>query len=646
MPQAAPPSEGGGPNGRAPGYARVIVDVRPAHLDHPFDYRIPEGATVGIGQRVRVAFAGRRRTGWVVDLADEPETDPARVRDLALVQGETRWFDRDDLRFYRWVADRWAGTLADVLRHAVPARVAAVDREAAEWPAPPPCTPSRPPPAAAWEAYGAESLLAAADAPDESGAPAFWWRPLADADPAGAVAELAARTLAAGRGVLVIAPEPNAPALDAVAGLDPDRTVDWRAAQGPRSRHRAFLRGRTGHARVAVGERGAVFAPVAELGLVIALDEANPAYKEHRSPRFHARDVALARARFAGVPAVVTGDLPSAALWRLLGDGHVAELRAPRAVETDRAPAVEVIDLADPRPRPRARLSSVADRALARTVGEGGAALVLATRRGEGTALACSGCGERLVCPVCAGSLAAHGSGRGCPTCGWTGSAEPCRRCGDTRTAPLAAGAERLAAELGRAHPAAEVVALEGYDAPGPTERPAIAVATRGAIVDRPGWLGSDRATVLVVPDADALRGRADLEAGEDALRLWMDAARLADHIVLQTREPRAAGVQALVRWDPDGFWRREERWRAELGFPPARTLVRVEAGRHAELVGEQLREALAGIADVLGPDPGGALLVKTARLRGTLRALVPLRAAWGRDDLGVRVDVDPVPAG
>lgn len=621
-------------------YARVIVDVRPAHLDRPFDYRVPEDVEVGVGQRVRVPFAGRRRTGWVIGVGEDTDADPARVRDLVPL-GATRWFDDDDLGLYRWVAERWAGTLADVLRHALPPRVAAIDREAAAWPAPPPPQP-RDGATPAWERYPSGELLAALDAGPAEQPPAYWWRPLADEDPAAALAQLADRVLAAGSGVVALSPDPHEPALDAIAGVAGPQAADWRGT-GDRARHRAFLRGRTGHARVAVGERAAVFAPVPDLGLVVVLDEANPVYKERRSPRFHARDVALARARRAGAVAIVVSELPSAALWRLVCAGHVAPLRAPRARETAAAPRVDVVDVAGA--RPRARLTPPADRALADTVRDGGAAVVLASRRGEGTALACSGCGHRFACPTCAGSLTADGRRWRCPTCGWAGAAQRCPDCGGERTAPLAAGAERLAAEIARAHPDAEVAAMEGYDAAGPAARPAIAVMTRGSVVPAPSWLAGERASVVVVPDADALRARPDLEAGEDAVRLWMDAGRLADRVVLQTREPRDPSVQALVRWDPDGFWDREARWRAELGFPPARSLVRIEAGAAGREVAGEVRAAV-GEAEVLGPDADGALLVKTTDVRGTLRALAPLRAEWARADRGVRVDVDPVPAG
>ena len=668
--------------------AQVVVEVAPAHLDRPFDYRVPERMAVRIGQRVRVPFSGRVRPGWVVGLgASQPDREdllPVRASD-----GPWTWFDEADLALYRWVADRYGATLAAVLRHAVPSRVAAVDAEAQRWPDPPAWDPATRPPGVggdrvvgAWRPYAASALLKAAAG---TGAPgAYWWRPLHGDDAAALACDLVARALAAGSSALVLTADPGGPlarlALATAGTLGADlRGADDTAAHG-RARYTAVLRCRTGHARVAVGGRAAVFAPLRDLGLVIVEDEANPAYKERRAPRHHAREVALTRARMAGATAVLTGDLPSAALWRLLTAGHVRPAAADRAVVRERAPRVDVVDLGDPRPGARrARLSDVATRALSATVHGGGAAVVLAARRGEGTALSCSRCGRRRACPVCDAALrvdppAALG-GRGeepshpavplhgatavvegaapadggherwaCATCGWAGRAFACPACGAEATAPRAAGAARLATELARSYPGAEVVRMEGFDAHGPRRRPGIAVMTRGSVVARPAWLAGREADVVVVPDADALLARPLLSAAEDALRLWFAAGSWTRHVVLQTREPGNPAVQALVRWDPEGFWRAEAGRRAELAWPPHASLLTLGAPPdHAEEVAAAVRGALPAADLVLGPDPDGALLVKSARLRGTLDALTPLRQDWGKRSVRVRVDVDPV---
>lgn len=630
-------------------FAQVIVDVEPVHLDHPFDYAIPDGMAVTTGHEVRVGFAGRHRTGWVVAVTDHTSADEARVKPILAQRGAMPRFDDHDLRLWRWVAERWGGTLASVLRHALPRRVAVVDAAVDGWGDPPTVHPAdRPPcPTGAWRSYAGSALLHAASAPvaPSDAAPAFWLRPLPGDDVAALVADLVARCLAAGRSALVLAPDPQSAVPDVCLALAGRAGADLRAARADRTRYRAFLRARTGHARVVVGERAGVFAPVRDLGLIMVIDEASPAYKERRSPRHHARDVALARGRMTGATTVLTGALPSAAIWRLLGRGDVTAVDAQRAEVRARAPRVDIVD-----PRERltvsSRLSGPADRAVREAMDVSGAAVVLVARRGDGTVLACHRCGRRTECPTCGGSLAPAGARRWrCGTCGWQGPSRPCVVCGSDAFSPLAAGTGRWASELRRAHPNADVTVMEGFDAQGPTRRPAIAVMTRGSVVRRPGWLGDDRADVLVLPDVDALLGRPRYDAAEDLLRLCL-TAMWTRRMVVQTRQPTDPALQALVRWDPEGFWRGEQHRRAALGYPPARALLHLDAAPDdAARIAGAVARALPDGDELRGPDVHGRLLVKSSDPRGTLSALAPVRRRWSSEDLRVAVDVDPVPA-
>ncbi|MBW3603199.1 MAG: hypothetical protein KY434_10950, partial [Actinobacteria bacterium] len=316
-----------------------------------------------------------------------------------------------------------------------------------------------------------------------------------------------------------------------------------------------------------------------------------------------------------------------------------------RKSEREAAPRVEVVDRSRRPADRRARLAQATTRAISAVVGDGGVVVVLAARAGQGAALVCSGCGQRRTCPRCTATVAAHRDGDGwrCPSCGDDIAPSPCPECGDARTAPLAAGAGRLAQELRRSYPDAAVTRMEGFAAEGPSARPALAVMTRGSVLDRPAWLGGRPADLLVLPDADAWLARPYLQAREDALRLWLAAGRQAQRVVLQTHDPPDPTIQAFVRWDPDGWWQREAQARAPLSFPPAGHLIAITApaapGSQAEHLAEELREARLGA--VMGPDASGRVLVKTADLRGTLEALAPLRRRWGHDGARVRVDVD-----
>ncbi len=166
---------------------------------------------------------------------------------------------------------------------------------------------------------------------------------------------------------------------------------------------------------------------------------------------------------------------------------------------------------------------------------------------------------------------------------------------------------------------------MEGFDAAGPTRRPAVAVMTRGSVVSRPAWLRGRQADVVVVPDVDAWLARTAFESAEDALRLWMAVGRWTQRLVLQTRQPTHPAVQALVRWDPEGWWREEGPSRALWDLPPSTALVAVAApAGEGDRVAAELRAAMPADVDVLGPDLAGVTLLKAPDLRSALAALAP----------------------
>lgn len=641
--------------------------MEPDHLDRPFDYALPETLVpcIRVGSRVEVDFAGRRVRGLVVALSED--TSQGKLREVRRVLGPHSWATPDEIEVLRWAAERFAAPTAAVVRHALPQRVADVERRAEEAGWFPPGRAARPPdpPRVAadegtWSPYGeAGSELRAAA---EAGAGAYYWRPLPHEDLGARLVELVGATLAGGRDVLVVVPEPKSSAADAVALAFRDVAVDTRGRAGARRLYRGWLETRCGQVRVVIGERGVAFWPLARLGLGIIVDEANPALKERRAPRHHAREVVLERARRAGATSLLVGTVPSAAAWRLLATRRLRPVVPDRGAERVAAPIVHVDDRSlSGFP---GRFGTAALEALRSCLKRGELGVVLAARRGEGRALLCSRCGERFACPICDSSLAVAASPAIlCEGCGWTTQRQRlrCTRCGGDVFAPLAAGAERLGSELTRTFRHAVVAVLEGYAQPSPPP-PAIVVMTRGsALSEPPGPVGA-----VVLADLDGQLRRPTLDAAEDALRLafrvasWpsrstgVDRARSRSRgslvpdgsVVVQTREPGHHAVRALVHWDPGGFWREEARRRAELRFPPAAYAIRLEVRSDGRRVASDLRGVLPSSDQVLGPRPLGdrsGLLIKSSDRSATLAALTPLRVAWSYEGLDVRVDVDPI---
>ncbi|MGH3443458.1 MAG: primosome assembly protein PriA, partial [Nitriliruptorales bacterium] len=207
--------------GSAGAIARVVVEVAPDHLDRPFDYRIPPDLPVRPGCRVEVVFSGRRVRGLVTDVAATTDVAESRLRDVRRLLGEHVWVTEEELDVLRWAATRYAGPLAAVVRHALPSRVVDVERRASEEGWYPggerPADPQQPPvDTSAWAAYGDDGpeLL---DLAARGGTPRFW-RPLPGEDLPARTVELAGATLAGGRDVLLVVPEPVSRVADAVVG--------------------------------------------------------------------------------------------------------------------------------------------------------------------------------------------------------------------------------------------------------------------------------------------------------------------------------------------------------------------------------------------------------------------------------------------
>jgi primosomal protein N' (replication factor Y) (superfamily II helicase) len=282
-------------------------------------------------------------------------------------------------------------------------------------------------------------------------------------------------------------------------------------------------------------------------------------------------------------------------------------------------------------------------------------------RAGYLAAVACETCRAQARCSC--GGPAWLASSQARLTCRWCGRdlSPQCAYCGSSRLRAAATGARRTAEELGRAFPAVPVRSSGGSRVLAEVPAvPAVVVATPGA---EPVAAGGYAAGVLL--DGAALLGRASLRAAEEALRRWMNAAALvrsgpAGGAVIVVAEARLPAVQALVRWDPATFARRELAERAELRFPPAVRMAALTGPEHAVLALLSTAQLPSG-AEVLGPVPtsaadGGAaqagdepalrFLVRAPRSAGSALALA-LRAGQAarsaRKEPGtVRVQLDP----
>ncbi|MFG1917109.1 primosomal protein N' [Micromonospora sp. NPDC048898] len=670
------------------------MDVGLAHLDRPFDYLVPaelDEAAVP-GTRVKVRFAGQLVDGWLLSRADD-SGHTGRLAYLEKVVSPEPVLAPEIARLARAVADRYAGSLADVLRLAVPPRHARVEKEPrGDQPTPPDAdTPDalaadpstvrpgptvsatvRPEPVApgtadpvgaaavdprGWRDYptGPALLRALTD----GRAPRAVWSALPGEDWAARYADAVAATVAGGRGAVVVVPDArDLDRLDAAltAVLGPGRHVSLSAALGPARRYRAFLAARRGQVPVVIGTRAAMFAPVDRLGLVAIWDDGDDLHSEPRSPYPHARDVLLTRVQLAEAGALVGGFARTAEAQLLLETGWAREVVADRATVRARIPAIAPTgddpQLARDPGAATARLPSLAWTAARDALRQDLPVLVQVPRRGYLPSISCAECRTPARCAHCSGPLALPSAG-GIPACRWcarVAAAYACPECGGRRLRAAVTGARRTAEELGRAFPGVPVRTSGREevltDVPGGA---ALVVTTPGAEPVAAGGYGA-----VLLLDSWALLTRADLRAGEEALRRWLAAAALARPApagrVVVVADGALAPVQALLRWDAAWFAGRELAERRELGFPPAVRMASVTGP--AEAVADLLAAArLPTDAEVLGPVPAEEgrerMLVRVPRSRAAalaeaLHSAAGARAARKAAD-PVRLQVDPL---
>ncbi|MEU2984441.1 primosomal protein N' [Micromonospora aurantiaca] len=676
------------------------MDVPLPHLDRPFDYLVPEAldADARPGVRVKVRFAGQLVDGWLLERAESSEHP--KLAYLEKVVSPVPVLSPEVARLARAVADRYAGSLADVLRLAVPPRHAraekavTTDTPPTDEPAPGGTEPDGIPadgtepdgsPADGTAPGGVPSEAADAGARPGGRAevdPRGWrdypagpalLRALTDGRPARAVwsalpgedwadryADAVAATVAGGRGaVVVVADARDLDRLDAAltAVLGAGRHVRLAAADGPARRYRAFLTARTGGVDVVIGTRAAMFAPVRRLGLVAIWDDGDDLHAEPRAPYPHARDVLLTRAQLGDIAAVVGGYARTAEAQLLVETGWAREVVADRAVVRARTPALAPTgddpQLARDPGAASARLPSLAWTTARDALRADLPVLVQVPRRGYVPSVACADCRAPARCPHCAGPLALP-SAQGTPACRWCGrvaAAYACPECGGRRLRASVTGARRTAEELGRAFPGVPVRTSGREEVLATVPGGAgLVIATPGAEPVAEGGYGA-----VLLLDSWALLTRADLRAGEEALRRWMAAAALArpgtaGGRVVVVADGALAPVQALLRWDSAWFAARELAERRELGFPPAVRMASVTGA--AEAVADLLAGArLPGDAEVLGPVPADEgrerMLVRVPRSRAAAMAEA-LHAAAGQRSARkapdpVRLQVDPL---
>ncbi|WP_166972073.1 primosomal protein N' family DNA-binding protein [Brevibacterium atlanticum] len=658
--------------------ARVLIDHPVPHLARVFDYAVPEKLAEAAlpGVRVRVRFAGRLRDGYLLERVESSD-HLGPLATLQRVSGPVQVLGSDLLALCEATARRYGGTLADVLRLAVPPRhargekaVLKAEKARAEVgdPGAEDTSDVDGPADEDISADGNEPLLerfgqwiADADTDVDHGtAPPPRRRALAVTP--GITPGLswiraglsAARPhLEAGRGVLWLVPDHRELSV-LRAGLTAAGIAEvgvLSADQSPEQRWQSWLRGLYGHTRITIGTRAAAFAPVKDLGLIICTDDANRNYLDQHAPYPHAREVSLLRSTIEDTELLFVSTDRSAEVQRLVEIGWLADLTPGGPLRRRAAPVVFVPD-EDRDPFAWQRIPSRAWQIMRtalhprpRDGGVPGPVLVQVPRSGYYPVFACARCQEVARCPRCQATLTTQSEVGpfACRSCGYHAEEFTCSRCRSHQVRSIVRGRARTVEELRRALPDTEIVESGGDDiATVLDETPRLVVATTGA---EPYVLGGYAAAILL----DSLWPGPWMRSIDDSVVRRLRAAALV-------RSREQGGVvylgdedelirSTLTAFDPVTFMSRQLADRRALGFPPYRRIIEL-TGTGADIdtvlselgeVEELLRDETEGGQRCVGAYPisaGDRVGVRAAEITAA-------RSAKKQPQVRIRID-DP----
>ena len=496
--------------------------------------------------------------------------------------------------------------------------------------------------------------------------------------------EAVRRALAGGRGAIVLVPE---------IGLTPQTVSRLRGAFGNEvavlhsglsdgERADAWRLLRRGERRVAVGARSAVFAPVADLGMIVVDEEHEASYKNGESPRYHARDVAAVRARLEGARLVLGSATPSLETMVRAGD-RLRLLRLPERIAARPLPPVELVDLrVAPKVEGTGSLawSEALDAAIVATLARGEQALLLLNRRGYAAFLHCPDCGEVWQCPRCSISLTVHTAPGGL-RCHYCGHEEPlpwtCRKCANPVQQMRGVGTQQLERVLAERYPSARLARMDLDTTSTKWSHQRILARVESGEVDL--LLGTQmiakgldfpNVTLVGVVDADVGLYLPDFRSAERTFQLLAQVAGRAGRgprggrVLVQTRHPEHHALVWAARHDTEGFLEQERALRESPPYPPTTSLVNlivsgtddVGTGQRAAALADwcaTLVERYALSISILGPAPCPLARIKDrwrwhVVLKGPSEALgrvvryAARRLPRGKD-IRVVMDRDPV---
>jgi len=497
---------------------------------------------------------------------------------------------------------------------------------------------------------------------------------------------LIARCLERGRSALMLVPEIGlTPAVQSLfLARFGERVAVLHSGLSESARHEEWWRIRRGEARVVLGTRSAVFAPLTDAGVVIVDEEHDSSYKQDETPRYHGRDVAVVRGRLAGALVVLGSATPSLESYHNAREGKYRLLTLPERVAGRSLAAVEIVDMRQEfrETHTQVPLSRRLREEIEAQLRGRAQTMILLNRRGYAWFLLCRSCGQTQRCVNCSISLTYHRREHKlvCHYCGYTAPVPArCPACGSEYLYYVGEGTEKVEAKFAEMFPQARVARLDRDVSRRPGQfRRLLADFRQGKIDILVGTQliakGHDfpGVTLVGVVSADTGLGLPDFRAAERTFQLLTQAAGRAGRgeapgrVLVQTFYPEHYVIRLATEQNYEGFFVKEMSFRRAMHYPPIRALANVvaqdtkleKAAQVAKQIGDfftSVEKEFAGLK-ILGPGPAPLariegrfriqFLIKStsrSRLNALLHRLVDHCERQGIPPRSVMIDVDPV---
>ena len=451
----------------------------------------------------------------------------------------------------------------------------------------------------------------------------------------------------------------------------------------PAERHFQWQRIRQGDVQVVVGPRSAIFAPLPDLGLIVIDEEHDSSFKQDTQPRYHARRVALARAKSLEIPLVLGSATPSMESWYATKTGHAELIKMPSRVGNRPMPNVQLVDLRIKDDRSTGAISRPLHQAINESLAEKGQVILLLNRRGFATTIQCPACGHVVSCHDCDMPLTHHRDGGKavCHYCDFTRPTPPwCPECKFDGIRYGGLGTQRLEVEIKARFPNARVARMDSDTMRRPGSHQKVLSAFRAGEIDlllgtQMISKGLDFPNVLLVGviNADGALHFPDFRAAERTFQLVTQVAGRTGRgdrggrVIVQTFSPEHPAIQAASRHDYNRFASDELNSRIKFNYPPlgsiARIIIRGTVEEVTQAVAESLRNQLEASRDainaevrILGPAPPPIAKLRgkyrfhillqsidSAQLGETIRRTTNSFTIADKDDVQYVVDIDPM---